>query len=81
MLTNDQMKQNRYGRWAQARKLYNRIHSTLAAGGIVTIGTMTRYTHYDKRHIDMFKCNRFGVYVQRGKSWDCIDYCGFRFTL
>lgn len=80
MLTNEQMKANRYGRWAAARKLVNRIQSTLNAGGYVVIGTYTKAVQYDSRHADYFKATRNGAYVQRGKTWDCIDYCGFRFA-
>lgn len=79
-MTNDQMRPNRFGRWAKARHLYGRIIETLRAGGTVTVATATQYTHYRPKHIDLFKVTPTGVYVQHGKRWDCIDYCGFRFT-
>jgi hypothetical protein len=81
MLSNEQMKENRYGRWAKARKLYGKIQATFAAGGIVTVATATRATHYNAKHSEMFRVTRTGVYIQRGKSWDCIDLCGFRFSI
>lgn len=84
-MTNEQMKPNRFGRWAANRKLYRRIMDTLNSGGIVTIATYTRAAHYDRRHANMFKVTRTGVFVQRGKSWDCFAdgtvMCGIRFSL
>lgn len=78
-LTNDQMLPNRFGRWATARKLYRQIQETLAAGGIVTVATQLRATHYYPQHAAMFLANQSSVYVQHGKRWDCIDYCSFVF--
>jgi hypothetical protein len=79
MISNEEMKAVRYGRWAAARELYAKIQDTLNAGGIVMMSTYTKHTQYEKKHIDMFRCTKDGVYVQRGKSWDCISGCGFRF--
>ena len=81
MLTNAQMKQDRYGQWCRSRKLYKQIQDTFAADGTVTIATYAKATHYDKRHANMFKSLKDGVYVQRGKGWDFISLCGFRFTV
>jgi hypothetical protein len=72
-MTNEQMVANRYGRWAGYRKLIASIKATLAADGVVMIPTYTRCTRYDRRHIDMFKANRNGAWVARGKNWDCIS--------
>lgn len=80
MLSNDQMKADRYGRWARSRALVRKIESTLASGGMVMIATYTQAKQYDKRHAGMFKATKSGAFVQRGKSWDCIDYCGIRFA-
>jgi hypothetical protein len=59
--------------------LCREIEDHLASGGIVVVATMTKATMYSKKHIGMFKADKSGVYVRRGKSWDCIDYCGIRF--
>lgn len=80
MLSNDKMVANRYGRWARARKLINQIQSTLSEGGMIVIATSTKARQYDIRSIDSFKATKTGAYVLRGKSWDCIDYCGIRFA-
>lgn len=81
MITNQQMRANRYGKWAQARKLVSEIQSTLNDGGIVVIATYTKATQYDSRHVNMFQARETGAYVQkRNGKWDCIDYCGFRFA-
>lgn len=79
-MNNDQMKPNRYLRWHKARVLVSRIQSHLNAGGKVMIGTATRHTTYDKRHVDMFRATRTGAFAQRGKNWECIDFCGIRFS-
>ena len=78
-MTNAEMIRNRYGRWADARRLYARIMDTLNAGGIVTVATMTHAWHIYPKHADMIRCTKTGVYMQQGKRWNCIDYCGFTF--
>lgn len=75
MLTNDQMIPNRFARWARARKMVAFIASNLEAGRTVYIQTSTKITKCDKRHASMFKATRSGAFMQRGKNWDCIDYC------
>jgi hypothetical protein len=80
MITNDQMKANRYGRWADARKLVNEIQSVLSEGGYVVMATYLKAWQYDQRHVGMFKATKSGAYVLRGKKWECIDYCGIRFA-
>jgi len=79
MLTNNQMVAGRFLRWAKARKLGNKIIETLEADGEVAICTMTRVTMLKQKHLGMVKVARNGVFLQRGKSWSCVDYCGFKF--
>jgi hypothetical protein len=55
MITNEQMKPNRYGRWAQSRRLMAKIEDTFAKDGVVTVATAYHAWHYDKRHADMFR--------------------------
>jgi len=78
-MTNDEMKPGRYLRWHKARRNAARIAAHLEAGGKVVIGTYTRATVYSKNHADMFRATRSGLFVRRGKHWDCIDYCAIRF--
>lgn len=66
-------------RQARARTLYGKITETLQAGGMVQVCTYTHAKEYTAKHADMFRLGNGSVYVQRGKHWDCIDYCGFRF--
>lgn len=80
MISNEQMIKNRYGRWAKARRLVGDICDTLNAGGYVVIATATKARRYDVRSVDSFKATKHGAYVQRGKQWDSIDYCGIRFA-
>jgi 3D (Asp-Asp-Asp) domain-containing protein len=75
MLSNDAMRPNRYAHWARARRMIQTIQDYLYAGHTVTIATHTRATRYTRKHSAMFKATRTGAYVQRGKQWDCIDYC------
>ena len=79
-MNNDQMKANRYLRWHQARQKLARIQHHLADGGKMVVGTHTRATVYDRRHGEMFRATRAGLFVRRGSGWDCIDYCGIRFV-
>lgn len=76
MLTNEQMKAGRFLRWHKARRKIAAIVGHLNAGHTVYVCTMTRATKFDRRHVAMFMATRTGALVQRGKSWDCIDYCG-----
>lgn len=78
-MTNAEMIPNRYKRWADARTLVAKIRATLLADGVVIVGTCTKVTQYTRKHAQMFKATRNGAYVQRGKLWDCIDGCAFRF--
>jgi len=77
MLTNDQMIAGRFATWAAARRKLAKIVSTLEAGKKVIVSTYTRATRFDKRHVDMFKATRTGLYIQSGKRWECADYCKF----
>lgn len=74
-MTNDQMKPNRFLRWHKARKRIAFIKARLAAGAVVTVATQTHAWHYRQKHADMFKATKSGAFVQRGKRWDCIDWC------
>jgi hypothetical protein len=78
MLTNDEMIEGRFLRWHKARVKVAWIKGHLEAGHIVDICTATRVTRCKPKHIDMFKATKTGAYMQAGKRWDCIDFCGFR---
>jgi len=82
MLTNDQMKPNRFAKLARGRKLYRRMQACWDAGGFVRIGTATRYTDYKPKHRDMIRLGQSGsLYAQcRGRTHDCIDWCSFQFS-
>lgn len=79
-MTNDQMKANRFLRLYQARQKLQAITDHLSIGGQVLIATYTRATAYSAKHAAMFKATKSGLYVQRGKQWDCIDHCAIRFS-
>lgn len=77
-MNNTQMKAGRFYKWAKARKQIAFIVSNLNAGNEVAICTQTRATVFKAKHVNMFKATKSGAYVQRGKSWDCIDFCGIK---
>jgi hypothetical protein len=77
-LTNSQMIAGRFLRYARARNRVAWIKAQLAAGRIVQLTTYTKTASYGSRHADMFKATKAGAFVQRGKSWDCIDYCNLQ---
>jgi hypothetical protein len=77
-MTNDQMKPGRFLRWHRARQAAARIRAHLASGGKVVVGTYTRATVYSGKHDDLFRATRSGLYVRRGRGWDCIDHCAIR---
>lgn len=57
-----------------------KIQAHLATeGNKIQVCTYTRATLYDHRHANLFKITSTGLFVARGKSWDCIDYCGIRY--
>jgi hypothetical protein len=73
-MTNEQMKAGRFYRWHNYRKMIANIQATLAADGIIQIVGYGRVIQADKRHVSMFKADRTGAYIQRGKSWDCLNF-------
>lgn len=77
-MTDSQMIANRYGRWATARRAYAEIVAALQAGKTVVISTYTKAWKFDKRHVDFFRATRNGLYMRRGKQWDCIDFASVR---
>jgi hypothetical protein len=61
------------------KELLNAIQETLNSGLRVQVSTHLKSTIYDSRHVGMFKVSGNSLYAQRGKKWDCIDYCSIRF--
>ncbi len=80
MLTNAQMTPNRFAKWHTARVTVARIQAHLRSQGVVVVATYTKATYYREAwHADLFKANRAGAWVKRGKLWDCIDGCAIKF--
>lgn len=75
MLTNAQMIEGRYLRWAKARAKVAWIVARLNEGREVYICTATRATKLSKKHIEMVRAAKNGAYMQSGRKWVCIDYC------
>lgn len=74
-MTNEQMKAGRFLALHKARRMFRFIVANLEAGNSVSITTYTKSTNYKAKHIAMFKIVGKDVFVQRGKSWDCINLC------
>jgi hypothetical protein len=69
-MDNSQMKSNRYGKWYTCKVLYTNIMAELDKGLSIQITNYLRSTIYS--HKSQFKYDSTGVYVARGKRWDCI---------
>ena len=78
MLTNNQMKANRFLNWAIARRKLAFITENLNAGRAVYVCTYTKATKYTAKHISMFRASKSGLFVQSGKKELCIDYCALK---
>ena len=74
------MKAGRFLHWYKARVKVAGIQTHLAAGRTVYICSMTHITKLTAKHANMVKATKSGAWLQRGKRWDCIDYCGIRIT-
>lgn len=75
-MTNDQMKPNRYYKWALARKKLAFMTTQVNAGNTVYLATMLRVTKVSKAaHLAAFTATRSGLYMVSGKSKVCMDGC------
>lgn len=57
-----------------AEKL-NWIIDKLDKGMTVYFTTHLRSVAVKAKHKSMLKATSKSLYIQRGKSWDCVDYC------
>ena len=74
-MTNAQMIAGRFLALHKARRMFRFIVANLDAGNSVSVTTCTRSVNYKPKHVAMFKIRGRDVFVQRGKSWDCINGC------
>lgn len=80
-MTNEQMKAGRFLKLAKGRKLFARMNACWDRGGFVRVGTATRYTDYKAKHRELVWMGKSGsLYVKRGKTSDCLDFCSFQFA-
>lgn len=80
-MDNSQMKAGRILKLQNGKRLYGSIVSHIRAGGAVNICTHLRTVKMTAKHAEMIKIGKSGsVYLQSGKSWNCIDFCSFRFN-
>lgn len=78
MLTNSEMKAGRFARWALARRKLAFIRSNIEAGRTVQVANYLHAYRLTSKHVEMVKATKSGLYLQRGKRWDCIDGCSIR---
>lgn len=69
---------NYFGRWARNRQIVSSVLEALSAGRRVVIGTYTKATVYDRRHVAMFRADARGAWVQHGKRWEDFSGCSVR---
>ena len=79
MLTNQDMKADRFARWHRARQRAAEIKTALLAGRIVQVTTYTKCWRYKRSHADLFVGRWNGLYVRHGRELLNIDYCDVRF--
>lgn len=78
VLSNDQMKAGRYLRFQQAKRKLEWIKARSAEGLDVYVCTYTKSTRFTPKTMakgEWFKATRSGLYVARGRQWDCVDGC------
>ena len=66
---------NYFGRWAKARRLFNAVIEACNAGKTVYFTTYGRSLAIKKKHLDAIKVGVDGLYARRGKSWDFLGGC------
>ena len=76
-MTNAEMTPYRFQIRYKHKKIYNWIMARFDEGKTVYVSTYVRCTKYKPKHRDMFQLADTGVFVQRGKSWECISLCSF----
>jgi len=52
---------------------YEAIISRINQGYAIQVTTHTK--SFILKNASQFKVNASGVYIQRGKKWDCINFC------
>ena len=79
-MTNNEMKAGRFLKLAKGRKLFAQMTKTWDMNGIVTIGTMTRGYEIAAKNRSCVTLGKSGsLYLQNGKTRNCIDFCAFGF--
>lgn len=71
MLTNAEMKEGRFLKLQNGKRLMAAINAALDAGRTVQLCTHLRVIEFKAKHRAMIKMGKSGaIYVQRGKAWD-----------
>ena len=75
-MTNAEMKPGRFAKAMKFKKIYAFIVRAIASGARIQITTYTQSRIYTS--VSQFKLTMKGIYAQRGKNWDCIEFCNIR---
>ena len=75
MLTNAEMRPERYLRWNVARGKFRWMLTMWDGGHDVLVCTWTRATRLSPKHRDYVRATRGGLSMRSGAKWVSIDYC------
>lgn len=73
-------KPNYYLDWHKRRKRLAAILTHLERGGTVLLCTAYRVTKITAKHSSMLRAVPDGLYIQRGKNWECLNFTTIRFA-
>lgn len=76
MLDNSRMIANRYATAHYYKKIYKSMIKAMEAGYRIQVSTYLVSRVYSRP--EQFKLRMDGIYAQRGKHWDCINYSAIR---
>jgi len=80
-MTNDQMIAGRFLKLNRGRKIMRAMNACWDAGGFVRIGTALSYSDIKPKARDIITMGKSGsLYMARGKSRACIDFCSIQFS-
>ena len=67
----------------EMKELFEKIKNHFDKGGCVQVCTAYKAWLFKPKHKDMFKLSKDekSLYMQRGKNWDCINYCAIQFSV
>lgn len=78
-MTNEEMKPGRFLKMARGRKIFAGMNRCWDKGGVVVIATGLRAAQIKANARECVVLGKSGsLYIRRGKSMDCIDFCAIK---